>query len=74
MHKTGVSSVAGLRGYVCACACVRARTHTNQRKHMNAREREHVGACFGPHAGSDVMICICMFIKEKSVEQGAGEE
>jgi len=63
-----------MRLWACAgmCAPVRACERACLRAH--ALVCEHVRACSGPHAGFDGMMCICMFIKEKSVEQGAGEE
>jgi len=65
--RTGVSAVKLKCGLarVCVRLCVRARAR--------ALVREW-GACFGPHAGCEGMMCMCICIKEKSVEQGEGEE
>jgi hypothetical protein len=66
--RTGVSAVKLKCGLarICVRLCVRARA----RACVGAR----VGCFFGPHAGCEGMMCMCICIKEKSVEQGEGEE
>ena len=78
--RTGVSAVKlkertikGRSSCGLARVCVRLFVRARARSCVRALVREW-GACFGPHAGCEGMMCMCICIKEKSVEQGEGEE